>query len=114
MAYGTRVAFDAVREIAAVGIGAAYTAVGTSTSDYGRQIRIVSTLDEEVYISFDGTTDNLRMAEGSFILLDFVTNEVMNDGFFLHVGTTFYVKRVSAAPTTGSLWIEVIYAQGGI
>ena len=114
MAYGTRVSYEAIREVAAAGVGAAYGAVGTATTDHTRILRIVSSLDAEVYVSFDGTTDHIRMAGNSFVLYDYSTNKIHDDGLFLSQGTTIYVKRVSGAPTTGSLWIEVVYATGGV
>lgn len=114
MAYGTKVAYEAVREVAAAAVGAAYGAIGTATTDHTRICRIVSTLDADVYISIDGTVDHIRVASGSFVLYDYSTNKIQDDGLFLASGTTFYVKRVSAAATTGSLWIEILYGRGGV
>lgn len=114
MAYGTRVAFENVREIAFSSIGASYTAVGSATIDHARLIRIVNQTDAQIYVSIDGTNNQIRMAANSFFLLDLTTNKVTDDGYFINLGTTFYVKQVSAAPTSGSLWIEVVYAQGGV
>jgi hypothetical protein len=42
------------------------------------------------------------------------TNKVKDDGLFLDVGTIFYVKEVSVTPTSGDVWIEILYADGGI
>ncbi len=114
MAYGTRVAYEAVREVAAASVGATYTAIGNPIGDHARIVRIVSTLNADVYISIDGITNHIRVASSSFVLYDFSTNKVQDDGLFLSVGTTFYVKQVSGAAATGSLWIEVIFAQGGV
>lgn len=114
MAYGTKVAFEAVREVAAASITGTYTAVGTATIDHSRLISISNATNAEVYISFDGTTNNLRMASNSFKLFDFTSNKVQNDGLFLAEGTIFYIKLVGAAATTGSVWIEVAYALGGV
>ena len=114
MAYGTRATFDAVREVAFGSIGAAYAAVGTALTDHARIIRLVNQTDAQVYISTDGSTDHIRMAANSFFILDFSANKVRDDGLFLPVGTIFYAKRQSGAPTSGSLWIEVIAAAGGV
>lgn len=113
MAYGTKVEFEPVREVAFGGIGAAYAAVGTATIDYTRLISITNNTDEEIYISFDGVTNHLRLAASSFKLLDLTTNGI-HVGYFLAQRTIFYMKRVSAAPTTGSAWIEVMYGAGGM
>ena len=113
MAYGTRASFEPIREIAFGSVGAAYTAVGTALTDNARLVRLVNTMNTEVYISLDGVTDVIRMAAGSFYLMDLSTNKVRDDGLFLAVGTIFYVKQV-IAPGSGNLWIEVLYAQGGV
>ncbi len=113
MAYGTKVAFEPIREVAFGGIGAAYAAVGTATVDYTRVITLNNSTDAEVYISFDGVNDHLRLAVNSFKLIDLTTNTVRDDGFFIAKETLIYAKRVAGAPTTGSLWIEVLYGAGG-
>ena len=114
MAYGTRAQFDAVREVAFGSIGAGYAAVGTSLTDHARLVRFVNQTDAQVYISLNGADDHIRMAANSFFILDFSSNKVRDDGLFLSIGTIFYAKRVSGAPTSGSLWIEVVSATGGV
>lgn len=115
MAYGTRAAFEAVREVAFGSVTGAYTAVGTATTDQTRIVHIVNTLSTDVYISLDGITDHLRIAGGGFVLFDFSSNKVHDDGLFLKEGTVFYVKQTSAgAPASGNLWIEIAYGQGGV
>ncbi len=114
MAFGTRAEFDEVREVAFGSIGASYSAIGTALTDHARIIRFVNSTDDEVYISSDGSTNNFRMSANSFILFDFSTNKIRDDGLFVAIGTQFYVKRVSGAPTEGAVWIEVVSATGGV
>ncbi len=114
MAFGSKVKFEAVREIDFGSILASYVAVGTGTTDHSRIIRFVNGTDVQVLVSLDGTTDNIRMSADSFIIFDFSSNKITDHGLFVSVGTTFFVKRQSGAPTTGSFWIEVISAIGGI
>lgn len=87
--------------------------MGTGLTDHARLIRIVNTMNTEMYISLDGSTNHIRMAAGSFFIMDLSSNKVRDDGLFLAVGSIFYVKQVSA-PSSGNLWIEVMYAQGGV
>lgn len=110
MAYGRRVQFEAVREVAFGGIGAAYAALGVALTDNARLIGFTNTTDAEVYISFDGVTNHLRIASGSFKLYDLTTNKVRDDGYFLATGTIIYQMRVAGAPTSGALWAESITA----
>lgn len=114
MAYGTRAEFDAVREVAFGSISGSYAVIGGTLTDHARIVRIVNSTNAEMYISVDGTTDNFRMAANSFVLFDFSTNKIRDDGLFVAVGTQFYVKQVSAAPTSGAVWVEVVSAAGGV
>lgn len=114
MAYGTRVRFEALRELAFGGIGAAYAAVGGATGDHTRLATFNNTTDTDLYISMDGVTNHLRVASGSGKVFDLTTNKVQDDGLFVSQGTTFYVKRTAGAPSTGLIWIEVMYADGGV
>ncbi len=114
MAYGTRATFDAIRELAFGGISANYAAIGVALTDHARLVRFVNTTDVEIYISLDNSTDQIRMAANSFFILDFSSNKVRDDGLFVPVGTIFYTKQVSGAPTSGSVWVEAIAASGGI
>jgi hypothetical protein len=66
-----------------------------------------------MYISDDGVNNKLRMPANSFVLFDFSSNKVRDDGLFVSVGTQFYVKQVTA-PSSGAVWIEVISASGGV
>lgn len=114
MAFGTRVEFEAIREAAFGSVGSSYAALGSALIDHARLIRIVNSSNAEVYISFDGSTNQVRLAASSFILLDLCSNKVQDDGFFIPVGTIIYQKRVSGAPSLGAVWAEVMYAEGGV
>ena len=114
MAYGTRVRFEELRELAFGGIGAAYAAIGGATGDHTRLVTFNNTTDTDLYISTNGVTNHLRIASGSGKVLDLTTNKVRDDGLFVDQGTVFYVKRTAGAPTTGLIWIEVMYADGGV
>lgn len=113
MAYGTRVQFEAVREVAFGAITANYTALGAILSDYTRLIAVNNSTDAEVYISLDGVNDHLRIAVNSFKLLDLTANTVHDDGFFIARNTQIYIKRVAGAPTVGAVWVEVMFGAGG-
>jgi len=113
MAYGTRVAFDAVRELAFGSISGTYAALGVPIADNVRLLSVSNSTDDEVYISFDGTTNHLRLVANSFKLFDLSANKIRDDGLFIAAGTQVYVKQVSGAPTSGSVWVEAMSAEGG-
>ena len=114
MAFGSKVKFEAVREIDFGSILASYVAVGTGTIDHARIIRFTNETDAQLLVSLDGITDHIRMDVNNVIIFDFSSNKITDHGLFVSIGTTFFVKRQSGAPTTGSFWIEVISATGGI
>lgn len=114
MAYGTRAAWETIRVVAFGSINATFTALGGILGHHTRQFRFVNTTNADISISVDGATEIIRMAAGSSFVNDLSTNKVQDDGLFLAEGTQFYIQYASGAPTSGSFWLEVMYAQGGI
>lgn len=114
MAYGRRAFFGTLREAAFGSVGAGYTALGGAFTDYARIVSIFNSTDQDIYVSFNGSTNHMRVASGSGQVLDLCSNEVRDDGFFLPIGTVIYQKRVSGAPSTGAVWAQVVYATGGV
>lgn len=113
MAYGTRVGFEAVKELAFGSISGTYASVGTPTAEHVRIISFQNGCNQDLYISFDGSTNQLRIAANSFKLIDLSSNKIRDDGMFLGVGTQVYVKEVSASVTSGTFWMETLFADGG-
>jgi len=113
MAYGTRAAFEPIREVAFGSITSSYANLGTPFTDHVREIRIVNTCNTDMYLSTNASDNMIRMAAGSFYIIDFAANKVRDDGLFLPIGTQLSIKYQSA-PATGSLWVETVYAQGGV
>lgn len=114
MAFGTKAVFDAVREVAFGSIGASYAALGGVTTDQARIITFQNSTNEDVYISLNGSSNQIRLAANNCRAFDFTANEVTPDGLFIPKGTQFYIKYVSAGPTSGAVWIEVVYGTGGV
>ena len=111
MTYGIEARFDTLREVLSASIAAAYTAVGAALTHTARMIQFVNSTDKALYISVDGATNIMRISAGATQNLDFCTNEVQEEGFFVSIGTQFYVNRTEAgAPGSGSIAIQVIYA----
>ena len=114
MAYGTRVQFEELRRVGFAGIGAGYAALGGATSDHTRLVSIINGTDVDVDICLDNGPTAICVAANSGQVFDLTTNKVRDDGLFIKKGTIFYQKRTSGAPTKGNLWIQVMYADGGV
>jgi len=114
MAYGRRAQFEALRTLGFAGIGAGYAACGGATADYVRLVSFFNGTDADVTVSLDGVADHIRVSSGSGQVFDVTANEVRDDGLFFPIGTQFYAKRSVGAPTSGSFWIQVLTAAGGV
>jgi hypothetical protein len=112
MSFTSNAKADTLRTLGFASIAATYTAVGPPFSYQARIICFTNTTDEDVIFSMDGSTDEIIVPAGSFKLLDITTNHrpVNMDDFCFAIGTQWYV-RYTSAPTSGSVYIEVIYAQ---
>lgn len=111
MAYGTRIAFDAVREVAFGSITGSYTTLGTPLTRHARIAYFANSTDGAIYISMDGVTNHILLAPNSFQLFDFAANLIRDDGLFISQDTQFYVKSAGAL-TKGEVAIEIITGQG--
>lgn len=108
------VRFDSLRTLAFGGISGTYAAVGTPLGNNWRIVKITNNTNGDLFISADGTTDNLFVPAMSFTLYDLATNApplAQTDNFVMQIGTQFYAKQ-STAPTSGALYIEGVYARG--
>lgn len=112
MGYTNQTKVDTLRTVAFGSITGSYTALGTPLSFPARIICFTNTTDKDVLLSMDGTTDQLIVPAGSFKLFDITTNHkpVNQDDFCFSIGTQWYVKY-AAAPSSGAVYIEVVYAQ---
>lgn len=105
------VRFDALRSIAAASITASYTKLGTSFTHAMRVLNFKNDTDTDMFISFDGTTDNLIVESGSFDLYDLTSDQDANESFRYENGTQVYI-RYSTAPSTGSFYLVAIFGKG--
>lgn len=101
---------DTIRTLAFGSVAATYTAVGTPTTNAVRLICFTNTTNADVYFSDDGINNKIIVAAGGFKLLDVCSNRDDSNGvYLLPSNTQWYVKRVSGAPGSGSVYIEVLY-----
>lgn len=103
---------DEIRTVPFGGISGSYAAVGGPQAYQARIICFTNTTNADVYFSMDGSTDQLIVSAGGFKLFDVTTNHrpVNQDDFAFANGTQWYVKQI-AAPSSGAVYIEIVYAQ---
>lgn len=113
MSFTNRAQVDILRTLGFAGVGATFAPVGTPFAFPARIICFTNTTTEDLIFSMDGSTDQLIVPAGSFKLFDITTNHrpVNQDDFCFSNGTQWYVRYASAVPTSGSVYIEVVYAQ---
>jgi hypothetical protein len=92
----------AQRSIAAASIGASYSLVSSVFGEGVVTLIIVSTLDEDVQISLNGTTDFIPIVAGATLVLDIKANQIALGGW-----RGVYVKEIGN-PTSGSLYVSAI------
>lgn len=109
--FSTRMRVEAARSLAFGSIAASYTAVGTPFEHPISIVYFFNSTNETVWLSFDGTIDHVPLAAGSFLLLDVTTNKINPSGLMIEKGTQMYVKRLSGAPTSGSVYISSFYSK---
>lgn len=103
---------DVLRTVGFAGISGVFVPVGAPQSFQARIICFTNTTNEDVIFSMDGVTDQLIVPAGGFKLFDITTNHrpVNQDDFCFANGTQWYVTA-GVTPTSGSVYIEIVYAQ---
>src|SRR5687767_12336780 len=108
-----KVYFDTLRSLAFGGISGSYAAVGSALTVNPRIMCITNKTQGDMIFSTDNTNADgqIIVPAGSFKLYDLTANLVpeKDDSFVIAVGTQFYVKQV-AAPVSGAVYIEFVYA----
>lgn len=106
--------FDILKTKGHAAITGSYTTLGSVVSHLWRAFCITNNTDGDLFISFDGTNDNLFLPANGFRLYDVSTNSTplaSIDNLFIGINTQLYV-RYSTAPTSGDVWVEGLYARG--
>ena len=109
-----RAVIDVLRSLAHGSISGTYAAVGSAVTQIIRLVCITNNTDGDMFFSDDGVNDKLFIPKGSFKLFDVTTNrDNKSSGFGFPVSTQYYVRQ-SSAPSTGSVYIEIVYGYGDV
>jgi len=103
---GNSIKFEAIREIADVStLTTSYVVFGGVFTRDAFRITISNASNVDIYLSTDGTTNNMKLAAFTGRVLDNKTNDM-----YLRDGTQFYIKAGSApASPAGWATLEVEY-----
>lgn len=104
-----RAALSVLRELSYASIGVAYTQVGIAFLLPLKIVSFSNLTDADLFISTDGTYNYEVIAARSYKILDFTANTGTTDDVEMPVGTKFYVKSVSALPTSGSFYVTAMH-----
>lgn len=113
MQVGIRLQAEPVRETGHAAIGPNYVAmdIPNPISNPVRILLIQNFTNEDVMISMQWPDDHFPIPQGGFLLLDVTSNRSdLGGGYYIAEGTRFYVRELTAHPTTGSVYLSVFYA----
>ena len=107
-----RANLEPLRSLAFGSISGSYAKVGSALSHPARLMCITNDTEGNMLFSRDGSTDEIFVAAGSFKLFDITSNArpANQSDLVFQIGTQFYVKQLEA-PVSGSVFIEILYAQ---
>lgn len=113
MAYCQIVKFETLRSLAYTGISASYAAVGSALAHPIRLFKIVNATNGDMFFSIDGVNNHMFLASSTNAIYDLnaARDGGVNESFKLPENVVFYVKQ-SSAPSSGSVYIECLYASG--
>jgi|GEM_PF-729578 len=106
-----RIRFETLRSVDAADISADYEGVGLPFENPVRILKVTNLSNENILISFNGIDDNDIVAANGFFLYDYGTNKSSTGGLLEQSAfDRLYVKAEDSLPTTGTLYVTVIYA----
>ena len=110
-----RVAFEPLRQTAFGAVTANYVIMGAPFNNPVRMLKIYNTTNQDIFISYDGVTNEDYLPAGTGQIYDYGSNKADAAGLFEQPAFRgIYIRHGGAAPTSGSVIAVVIYAsQGG-
>lgn len=106
--FNSRAQFFPSKSIAFGSVGGTYTAIGPALGHNACILIITSTLNQPVWVSFDGVNDHIFQLGTAFQQAKVI--DLKANGLVLPGDTIIYVKSVASNPTAGVLYFEFIGA----
>lgn len=108
-----RVLPEPVRSTAFGSISGTYAGIGTAITNPARWFMIQNLTDVSIMISMDGVNDHFPLPSNGYVIMDVSSNKTVQAGMFaVAAGTRFYVKQLSGAASSGSVYLSVFYGLG--
>lgn len=104
----SRAQFFPSQSIAFGGVSGTYSAIGSALGHNACIIIITSTLNQPVWVSFDGVNDHVFTIGTAFQQAKVI--DLKANGLILPGDTIIYVKSVASNPTAGAIYFEFIGA----
>lgn len=109
METSVKVKYETLRSIAFGDIGIGYSKVGTKLDYPSHLIKIYNLTDADVFVSHNGVDNHYLITANSAEIVDYSANKANSDRYVVEAGTAFHLKRISGAPTTGSVYLATCY-----
>ena len=107
----TRGRFDTMRSLGFASIGAGFMGVGTAFAFPVKLLKIVNLTNVNLIISYDGVNNQDIVTANGGVIYDVATNKADPAGSLqLSVGDRVYVMEETIAPTSGNVYVVVVYA----
>jgi len=104
-----RFTMEPQRSLGFASIGAVYMSIGTPIDHPLRMYEMHNLTNVALQISIDGIDDHFILTANSYRIIDIVSNKTSSEGWYIANGTSIYVKQLTIAPTTGSVYLSVAY-----
>ena len=106
-----RIRYEPLRSLAFGSISGVYAGVGLPFANPVRILKVTNLTDVPLLVSYNGVDDHDVVAATGFYLYDFASNQSAAAGLLEQpAGDRIYVKEAVGAPTSGSVYVTVVYA----
>lgn len=105
-----KIRYENLRTIDFGDILTTYVLVGAPFQNPVRMMKIVNETDQGIFISFDGIDDKDYVPATSGQIYDYCSNKADSAGSLEQSAYTRIYVRSAATPTSGSVYVTIIYA----
>ncbi len=106
-----RVRYEPLRSLGFAGISAVYAGVGLPFANPVRILKVTNFTNANIFVSLNGVDNHDVVSSNGFFLYDYSSNKANAGGLLEQPqGDRIYVKAESSLPSSGNLYVTVVYA----